>query len=133
MVELPICKLLYLCINSIYAVISIFGHVLELTWRWYFSLMHMFRCSRKMRKSPEFQNSPSSQISEIPKVFSEFQKWSRAKKQAGSSRIMGSPFWKVFGLSHFSKCHRPRLSECPLSPKGAERNLQTYQSMKLGD
>ena len=35
------------------------------------------------------------------KVFSENSETGWAKKQAGSSRIMGRPFWKVSGLSHF--------------------------------
>ena len=97
MVELPICKLLYLCINSIYAVISIFGHVLELTCRWYFSLMHMFRCSRKMTKSPEFQNSPSSQISEFEKFPKFFQNF---KNGAGpKNRLVHPELWVV----HFGR------------------------------
>ena len=104
MVELPICKLLYLCIKSIYAVISIFGHVLELTCRWYFSLMHMFRCSRKMRKSPEFQNSPSSQISEFqkfPKFFQNFKNGAGPKNRLVHPELWVVHFGRILDLAIF--------------------------------
>ena len=43
----------------------------------------------------------SMTLSEFPKVLSEILKMKHAKKQPGSSRIMGKPFLKVFGLGHF--------------------------------
>ena len=43
----------------------------------------------------------SMTLSEFLKVLSEILKMKHAKKQPGSSRIMGKPFLKVFGLGHF--------------------------------
>ena len=112
-----------------YTVISIFGDVLELTMltcRWYFSLMHMFRCSSKITKSPEFQNSPSSQISEFekfPKFFQNLKNGAGPKNRLVHPELWVDHFRRFFDLAIFPSVIDLDFRSVPSSPKGTERYL----------
>ena len=77
-----------------------------LTCRWYFSLMHMFRCSSKITKSPEFQNSRSSQISEFekfPKFFQNLKNGAGPKNRLVHPELWVGHFGMIPDLAIFSK------------------------------
>jgi len=68
---------------------------------------------RKKQILPSAQD-PKSEFGQsfqnFSKVSSENSETGWPKKQAGSSRIMGRPFWKVSGLSHIPVSEGPLLA-----------------------